>query len=123
MKLLGGIPVIACQHIEQTLAFYQRALQFVILNRRDDDQELAWAHLQSGEVVLMLEKADPAANIASGQIRLYYFVDNVAELHHYLRANQFKPGELYQTVYGSQEFDITDPEGNRLTLGQKITTG
>ena len=122
MKLLGGIPVIACQHIEQTLAFYQRALQFVILNRRDDEQGLAWAHLQSGEVVLMLEKSEPVANIASGSIRLYFFVDQVAELHHYLRANQFKPGDLYQTDYGSQEFDITDPEGNRLTLGQKITT-
>ncbi len=122
MKLLGSIPVIACQHIEQTLAFYQRALQFVILNRREDANGLAWAHLQSGEVVLMLEKAEPAANATSCSLRLYYYVDQVAELHHYLRANQFKPGELYQTDYGSQEFDITDPEGNRLTLGQKITT-
>ncbi len=122
MKLLGGIPVIACQHIEQTLAFYQRALQFVILNRRDDEQGLAWAHLQSGEVALMLEKKPSSTSPSSGAVRLYYFVDQVAELHHYLRANQFKPGELYQTDYGSQEFDITDPEGNRLTLGQKITT-
>ncbi len=122
MKLLGGIPVIACQHIEQTLAFYQRALQFVILNRRDDEQGLAWAHLQSGEVVLMLEKADQVVNATFCSLRLYYYVDQVAELHHYLRANQFKPGELYQTDYGTREFDITDPEGNRLTLGQKITT-
>ena len=120
MQLLGGIPVLACRHIGQTLAFYQRALRFVILNHRDDEDGLAWVHIQSGEVALMLEKAGatPSHPGASGPLRLYYYVDDVSALHHYLVANRFSPGVLRHTAYGAQEFDITDPEGNRLTLGQ-----
>ena len=125
MQLLGGIPVLACRHIGQTLAFYQRALRFVILNHRDDENGLAWVHIQSGEVALMLEKDGSTENrpAASCPVRLYYHVDDVAALHHYLTANRFTPGDLRRTAYGAQEFDIFDPEGNRLTLGQSAAGG
>lgn len=117
MRLLGSINVISCQQIDQTLAFYQQALQFVIHNQRYAGDELAWVHLRSGDVAIMLERADAGSANASGH-RMYLYVDNVPDLHHFLKAKQFQPDPLRQTDYGATEFDIVDPEGMRITLGQ-----
>lgn len=121
MKLLGSIPVLACKHIEQTLEFYQQSLQFVVLNQRKDELGLAWVHLQSGDVVIMLERIDtalPATN--QSQLRIYMYTDAVKELHHFLKANHYQPGELITTAYQTLEFEITDPEGHHITLGQSL---
>jgi uncharacterized glyoxalase superfamily protein PhnB len=120
MKLLGGIPVFSCQQIEATLAFYQQALQFVILNQRFSGESLQWVHLKSGDVAIMLERSpgDSAEGSNATGSRLYLHVDNAAELHHYLIARQFQPSDLSATDYRALEFDIHDPDGHRITIGQ-----
>ena len=48
MSILSGIPVLNCQSIEATLDFYQQALQFVIVKKRESEGELQWVHLMNG---------------------------------------------------------------------------
>lgn len=119
MQLEASIPVLGCQHIEDTLAFYQQAFQFVIIKQRKTDTGRAWVYLRSGDTLLMLESAQLTPTISS--IRLYLYTDDVASLHHFLRAKGYQPSALRTTDYAMQEFDIQDPDGHRLTIGQSIT--
>jgi len=52
-------------------------------------------------------------------ITIYFFVNNIKEMHHYIKAKYSLVSELRNTDYHMQEFDITDPEGNTVTVGQK----
>ena len=119
MNLTGSIPVLACNNIDESLDFYQQALQFVIINQRKSQDRLQWVYLRSGDVVLMLESCD--ADAAAGSSRLYLYTDDVQRMHHYLKAKGYRPGSLRLTPYDMQEFDISDPAGHRLTIGQRVT--
>ena len=124
MAILGSVPVLNCQSIEETLSFYQQLLQFVIVNKRVKDDELQWAHIMHGDTSLMLqlidERADEVSLAKKSKINLYFFVNNINELQHFIKAKSYDVSELLGTDYHMLEFVMTDPEGNTVTLGQKI---
>ena len=120
MRLLGSVPVLGCLNIEQSLEFYQQALQFIVLKKRVGDQGLEWVYLQSGDTLLMLEQSSAEkAALGSSNNRLYLYTDDVAAMHHLLNAKGYKVGPIIKTDY-MEEFDLHDPEGQRLTIGRKI---
>jgi catechol 2,3-dioxygenase-like lactoylglutathione lyase family enzyme len=120
MRLLGSVPVLNCSDVEQSLDFYQQALQFIVLNKRVGDHGLEWVHLQSGDTLLMLEQASANnTNRLAGISRLYLYTDDVATMHHYLMAKGFDVSRIVETDY-MQEFDLHDPDGQRLTIGQQL---
>ena len=120
MAILGAVPVLACKNIEATIGFYQQALQFVLVNQRSDDTGIQWVHLQHAETSVMLETLPPDATPPAGCSRLYFFTDDVASLHHYLCAKGYTAGRVIDTAYGLREFNLADPEGHQLTVGQYI---
>ena len=117
MQLTGSVPVLGCNNIEETLNFYQQALQFIIVNQRKSEQGLEWIYLKSSDTLLMLENC--TADEEAGGSRIYFYTDDAAGLHHFLKAKGYEPGELTTTSYDTQEFDLSDPEGHRLTIGQQ----
>jgi len=119
MKLLGGVVVLACENIDAMIAFYQRALQFVVVKQQQQDNSTHWAQLQSGDVMLMLQHESTKA---ARSPRLFFYVDDAPGLHHYLSANQFYPGALRETPYGLLEFDLQDPAGHAITMGQRLSS-
>ena len=120
MRLLGSVPVLNCSDVEQSLDFYQQALQFIVLNKRVGDCGLEWVHLQSGDTLLMLEQASAnTTDRLAGISRLYLYTDDVATMHHYLMAKGFDVSRIVETDY-MQEFDLHDPDGQRLTIGQQL---
>lgn len=121
MQLIGSVPVLACKSIDATLDFYQQALQFVIVNQRKTDDQLEWVYLKSGNVPLMLEAISQEQSGDGYNSRIYLYTDDVARLHHYLKARGYDAGELRLTPYDMREFDIFDPEKHFLTIGQRIT--
>lgn len=124
MKILSGIPVLACQHIDKTLAFYTGELRFVTVNRRESASGLQWAHLMHGETSIMLERAEPLPENAglSSPVSLYFFVDDVDALHHYLVSRGLQASSAETTAFQLREFSITDPENNILRLGQLLNS-
>jgi hypothetical protein len=52
-------------------------------------------------------------------MRIYFYTDDVDAFHHLLSAKGLSPGELHSTGY-MREFDIYDPDGHCLTIGQQI---
>ena len=120
MRLLGSVPVLGCTDVEQSLGFYQQALQFVVLNKRVSDAGLEWVHLQSGDTVLMLEKNSEAnTQQTSTRNRLYLYTDDVSSMRHFLKAKGYEVSPILKTDY-MEEFDLLDPDGQRLTIGQRI---
>ena len=122
MKLTGLIPVIDCTEIEPLLAFYQQAFRYIVVNKTLGADGLEWAHLKSDDTYLMLRKQqggtpDPATG--RDNILLYYYTDDVQAQYRFMLAKGFAVSPLSTTAYGMQEFFLTDPEGNRLGVGQK----
>ena len=119
MRLLGSVPVLNCSDVEQSLEFYQQALQFVVLKKRAGDAGLEWVYLQSGDTLLMLEKsAQQNAQPAVTRTRLYLYCDDVASMHHFLKAKGYDVSTIIDTDY-MEEFDLIDPDGQRLTIGHQ----
>ncbi|VAW51907.1 hypothetical protein MNBD_GAMMA06-2088 [hydrothermal vent metagenome] len=126
MAILSSIPVLNCQSIEDTLAFYQQLLQFVVVNKREENGKLCWVHIMHSDTTLMLQ-SDRSQNTHSipatkSNIALYFFVNNIAELHHLIKAKNNKISEIKNTDYQTQEFSLIDPEGNPVTLGMTMNS-
>jgi catechol 2,3-dioxygenase-like lactoylglutathione lyase family enzyme len=124
MSILSGIPVLNCQSIEATLDFYQQALQFVIVKKREVEGELQWIHLMNGSTTLMLQRTQlPHNQLEQSQyksITLYFYVSNINSIHEFLKAKYGINSKVLNTKYHMHECEVCDPEGNNIMLGQKI---
>lgn len=122
MTILSGIPVLNCHSIESTLNFYQQ-LQFVIVKKRELNGQLHWVHIMHGSTTLMLQAVDvedsSARSVRQSNISLYFFVNNISDLQHFLKARRNIFSELSVTDYNMTEFTLLDPEGNTLIIGQE----
>lgn len=123
MKFQGLIPVLRCEHIEKTLNFYQQALRYIIINKREGDSGLDWAHLKSDNTYIMLtrqinDKSD--AITKKEKIMIYYYTDDVEAQKQFLQAKGFDSSAIVTTDFGMKEFFLEDPEGNTLTVGQTL---
>jgi uncharacterized glyoxalase superfamily protein PhnB len=122
MQFEGLIPVLICQQIENTLAFYQQALRYIIIQQSHDAQgQLQWAHLKSDNTTLMLQRRtdDHTAQAQAGNIMLHYYTSDILAQQRYMRANGIVVGEIDTTPYDMKQFYVTDPEGNLLSIGQR----
>src|SRR6056297_1351891 len=123
MQFEGLIPVLICQQIENTLAFYQQALRYIIIHKSLDAQgQLHWAHLKSDNTTLMLQRhtGDHATQGQAGNIMLHYYTSDILAQQRYMRARGIVVGEIETTPYDMKQFHVTDPEGNLLSIGQAM---
>ena len=123
MAILSGIPVLNCHSIETTLDFYQRILQFVVVKKRESNGCVHWVHLMHGDVTIMLQSAGRQSEKQKPQqssISLYFFSNNIKELHHFVKINYSNVSDLVLTDYQMQEFSLLDPEGNTVIVGQAV---
>jgi catechol 2,3-dioxygenase-like lactoylglutathione lyase family enzyme len=122
MAILSGIPVLNCRDIEVSLEFYQQLLQFVVVKKREVNAKLDWVHLMHGSTTLMLQAyviQDGFESVKkSSSLSLYFFVDNIDELHHFLSAKNSDVSEIEVTHYKMKEFFLLDPDGNKIVIGQ-----
>lgn len=123
MAILSGIPVLNCQSIEATLDFYQRILQFVVVKKRELNGRVHWVHLMHGNVTIMLQHIglqSEKQNPQQSRISLYFFSNNIKDLHHFISVNYKNVSDLVLTDYQMQEFRLSDPEGNTVIIGQSV---
>ncbi len=121
MAIISGIPVLNCYSIEDTLVFYQQLLHFVVVKKRESEGKLSWVHIMHGSTTLMLQATDQQNSESlqnkNSNISLYFFVNDIKELHHFIKAKYKNISELKKTDYQMQEFTLLDPEGNSVTVG------
>jgi uncharacterized glyoxalase superfamily protein PhnB len=118
MNMNRLIPMLPVRHMPASVNFYCGQLGFDLEKRRDD---WGWAMLRFDDCRLIV---DQSINQHAGQPRdsvLYLYPDDVVAYHGQLRANGVVVPDLDVTFYGHAEFRITDPDGNRLWIGQSPT--
>ncbi len=126
MNFDGLIPVIQCHHIKETLDFYQRAFRYTVISKTESENELVWAHIGSDNTRLMLQKTPDIPENASPKVQfsgnfiLHYYTPDVLAQHQFMTARGFSVGKMYDTPYYVRQFNIVDPEGNTLTVGQDM---
>jgi uncharacterized glyoxalase superfamily protein PhnB len=122
MTILAAIPVINCQNIQHTLDFYLQLFRFVVVQKRELGARLHWVHIKHGNTSLMLKHMDMAVstqvdNPVSG-VSIYLYVDNISEMHHFIKAGNNPVSDIVIQDYQMNEFTIADPEGNTVIVGQ-----
>jgi len=120
MKLNRLIPMLPVRSMPVSVEFYQNMLGFKVEGRNDD---WGWAMLCFDECRLMVDQSINAHPEAPRQFILYLYPDNVVEYHKQVRQNGLSAPELEITFYGLTEFRISDPDGNRLWIGQNTSAG
>ncbi len=120
MKLNRLIPMLPVRSMPVSVEFYQNMLGFKVERRNDD---WGWAMLCFDECRLMVDQSINAHPEAPRQSILYLYPDNVVEYHKQVRKNGLAVPELEITFYGLTEFRISDPDGNRLWIGQNTSAG
>ncbi len=124
MNFEGLIPVIQCQHIEQTLEFYQQALRYIIVSKTQTDSGLQWAYIKSDNTYLMLQKSTQSVKQDHfDNIILHYYTSDVSAQRQFMAAKGINVGQLEDTAYHIRQFNVEDPEGNKIVVGQDIKKG
>ena len=119
MKMTRLIPMLPVKSMPASIEFYQK-LGFSVEERND---EWHWAMLCFGECRLMV---DQSINVHPGVLRfsvLYLYPDDISGYHEQVQRSGLAVPDLAVTFYGMTEFQIDDPDGNRLWIGQSSSTG
>jgi catechol 2,3-dioxygenase-like lactoylglutathione lyase family enzyme len=119
MKMNRLIPMLPVKSMPASVEFYCGMLGFEIEKRKD---EWGWAMLRFDECRLMVDQSINAHPAESRDPIVYLYPENVVEYHRQIRKNGLHVPELDVTFYGLTEFRITDPDGNRLWIGQGRST-
>ncbi len=124
MTILGAIPVLECQTIEKTLDFYLQLFSFVVIKQREFNGCLQWVYLKHGNTTLMLKSIEASHSEQKHSLRsgitLYLYVNNIKEIHHFIKAKNITIPNIALMDYQMHEFKLLDPEGNTVTVGQSV---
>jgi uncharacterized glyoxalase superfamily protein PhnB len=118
MKMNRLIPMLPVKSMPAAVEFYCRMLGFEVENRNDDWN---WAMLRFDECRLMVDQSVHAHLNGPRDNLLYLYPDDVVAYHQQVRRNGLAVPDLEVTFYGLTEFRISDPDGNRLWIGQSTS--
>jgi catechol 2,3-dioxygenase-like lactoylglutathione lyase family enzyme len=120
MKMNRLIPMLPVKSMPASVDFYCRMLGFEVEKRNDD---WGWAMLRFDECRLMVDQSINAHPGATRDAILYLYPDDVIAYHEQVRRNGLAVPDLDVTFYGLTEFRVSDPDGNRLWIGQSKSGG
>lgn len=119
MKMNRLTPMLPVRSVEASVEFYEK-LGFRIEQRNNDWR---WAMLHFDECRLMVDESINGHQGVPRTSVLYLYPDDISEFHEYVRRSGLAVPDLEVTFYGMTEFRIDDPDGNRLWIGQRASTG
>jgi catechol 2,3-dioxygenase-like lactoylglutathione lyase family enzyme len=120
MKMTRLIPMLPVRSMPASVDFYCGKLGFEVEER---NEEWGWAMLRFDECRLMVDQSINTHAAGSRDPIVYLYPDDIASYHRQVRQNGLAVPELDATFYGLTEFRISDPDGNRLWIGQDTSTG
>lgn len=123
-KLNDLVPMLLCDDVQESLAFYTEVLGFEAVTRMDDIGMSGWASIRNGKVQLMLASPAqvPAPVKVEGnypQLIFYFYPDDVVALRESIKAKGYAVSDVRVAFYGMKEFDMSDPSGHVLWFGQE----
>ena len=118
MKMNRLIPMLPVSSVAASIEFY-RKLGFDVEQSND---AWGWAMLRCDECRVMIDQSINRHPDATRQSVLYLYPQDIVAYHSQVRGTGLAVPELEATFYGLTEFRLDDPDGNRLWIGQNIST-
>ena len=110
----GISPLFFVADVPAALSFYRERLGFELGWTWGEPPTLANICRGAIDITLALEPSKAGASEA------YVYLSGVDAYWAELRARNVAPGELGDRPYGMRDFDLLDPDGNRLVFGEAI---
>jgi uncharacterized glyoxalase superfamily protein PhnB len=124
MKIKNIVPMLATGDMEASIRFYREALGFELRDKFESGGRTWWCELSRDGRSLMLtqhevdvSKAGARESFAQTSINVY-LGDGIEALHERLEKERRAVSELRVTFYGMKEFDLKDPAGYTVLIGQ-----
>jgi len=116
-RFVEATPVLRSSDYERSCAFYRDLLGFDIHEEGGDPPRFG-IYVRDG-AILFINAWDGGPPASPGGWEAYIHVREIADLHDAWReAGVPVTRALTDTVYGMQEFEITDPDGNVICFGE-----
>lgn len=124
MKIQNIVPMLATSDMDASIAFYRDALGFDLGDKFDSGGRTWWCELVRDGRALMLTQHE--VNVAHAGAREgfaqtsinVYLSTGIDALHARLSSEKYAVSDLRVTFYGMKEFDLRDPSGYTLLIGQ-----
>ncbi len=124
MSVKNIIPMLATGDMEETVAFYRDVLGFEVRDKFESGGRTWWCELVRDGQALMFTQHEvdvdaPGARAGFGQTSINLYLDeSVEEFHARLKQQGVAVSELHVAFYGVKQFDLRDPTGYTLVIGQ-----
>ena len=124
MSLKNIIPMLATGDMEETVAFYRDRLGFEVRDKFESGGRCWWCEMVRDGQALMFTQHEvdvdaPGARVGFRQTSINLYVDEgVEEFHARLKEQGVAVSELHVAFYGMKQFDLRDPAGYTLIIGQ-----
>ncbi len=126
MQLKHYAPMLATGDMNESIAFYRDLLGFTLGDTFESSGVISWCEMKLGQATLMFTQHEtqtdhPGARDMFAQTTLAFYVSNVEELYESLVNRDVEVSEMRVTFYGMKEFDLQDPTGYTLLIGESTT--
>ena len=124
MKIKNIVPMLATGDMEASIRFYRETLGFEVRDRFESGGRIWWCELARDGQALMLTQHEvdvskPGAREGFVQTSINLYLDSGIEaLHERLATQDRSISDLRVTFYGIKEFELRDPAGYTLLIGQ-----
>ncbi len=124
MKIKNIVPMLATGDMEASIRFYRETLGFEVRDRFTSGGKTWWCELARDGQTLMLTQhevdvAKAGAREGFAQTSINVYLDSGIETLHERLSKQGQPvSDLRVTFYWMKEFDLRDPSGYTLLIGQ-----
>ncbi len=118
-KLEVVAPVFPVTDVGRSVDYYRDALLFEVAFEwaDSDDEPVRYAILQNGDTEVHLTEAETARETIA-----YFFVDSVAGYYAAVKGKGAKiTSEIKDYPWEMREFEVADPDGNRLIFGEHLS--
>ncbi len=117
MQIEALNPVFPCKDVKASLAYYKDMLGFAGEFEWEEEGVLSYAIINLGEQSLHLTQTDKETTPSIA----YVFCAPVDKLYEQMKAaGAIIRSELQEYPWKMREFEVADPDGNRLIFGEGI---
>lgn len=124
MRFKSVIPMLATNDMAETIRFYTEALGFEVRDKFESGGTTWWCEMVHDCSALMFTQHEvdvdkPGAREGFAQTSINFYVDRgIEDLHARLKEQGHTVSDVRVTFYGVKEFDLKDPSGYTLLIGQ-----
>lgn len=112
------VPMIHVPDVTTTVAWYE-SIGFAVLNSFVEDGTMNWALVSLGNSELMFNAGGHSSTSDRREVDLYVYAENVDALFESMKDRADVVEGVHNTLYGTREFIVRDPNRFWVTFGQE----